>query len=97
ARPNILMFGDWAWIPRRTEAQEARLVAWLEHVRRPVVVELGAGENVPTVRRFAESIGGRLVRINPQAEPMLPAGAIHLRCGALEGIATVHAALVGHR
>jgi len=97
ARPNILMFGDWAWIPRRTEAQEAGLVAWLEHVRRPVVIELGAGENVPTVRRFAESIGGRLVRINPQAEPMLPAGAIHLRCGALEGIATVHAALVGHR
>jgi len=93
ARPNILMFGDWAWIPRRTEAQEAGLVAWLEHVRRPVVIELGAGENVPTVRRFAESIGDRLVRINPQTELHLPAGAIHLPCGALEGIAAVHRAL----
>lgn len=95
ARPNILMFGDWGWIAQRTELQEAALVAWLEHVRRPLVIELGAGESVPTVRRFAESIGERLVRINPQAEPTLPAGAIHLRCGALEGIATVHAALVG--
>ena len=79
---------------RRTEAQEA---GWSPgwSTRRPVVIELGAGENVLTVRRFAESIGGRLVRINPQAEPMLPAGAIHLRCGALEGIATVHAAWSG--
>lgn len=97
ARPNILMFGDWGWISRRTEAQETALVAWLERVRRPVVIELGAGESVPTVRRFAETIGGRLVRINPQAEPTLPAGAIHLRCGALEGIAAVHAALAEHR
>ncbi len=67
------MFGDWGWISRRTEVQEAALAAWLEGVRRPgVVIELGAGENVPTVRRFAESIGDRLVRINPQAEPNLP-------------------------
>ena len=93
ARPNILMFGDWGWISRRTEVQEAALAAWLEGVRRPVVIELGAGENVPTVRRFAESIGDRLVRINPQTELHLPAGAIHLRCGALEGIAAVHRAL----
>jgi hypothetical protein len=26
ARPNILMFGDWGWIARRTEVQEAALV-----------------------------------------------------------------------
>ncbi len=97
ARPNILMFGDWGWIARRTEVQEAALAAWLERVRKPVVIELGAGENVPTVRRFAESIGGRLVRINPQAEPNLPVGAVHLRCGALEGIAAVHTALAEHR
>jgi NAD-dependent SIR2 family protein deacetylase len=93
ARPNILMFGDWGWIARRTEVQEAALATWLERVRRPVVIELGAGENVPTVRRFAESIGDRLVRINPQTELHLPAGAIHLPCGALEGIAAVHRAL----
>ena len=94
ARPNILMFGDWNWIARRTEAQQVALVAWLERVRRPMVIEIGAGENVPTVRRFAESSGGRLLRINPQAEPALPAGAVHLRCGALEGIVAVHAAVV---
>ena len=97
ARPNILMFGDWGWIARRTEVQEAALVAWLERVRRPVVIELGAGENVPTVRRFAESISGRLARINPQSEPTILAGAVHLRCGALEGIAAIHSALAEHR
>ena len=97
ARPNILMFGDWAWIPARTEAQETALVAWLGRMRRPVVIELGAGESVPTVRRFAESLGGRLLRINPQSEPSLPEGAVHLRCSALEGIVTVHAALAGQR
>ena len=46
------------------------------------------------MRRCAESSGGRLLRINPQAEPALPAGAVHLRCGALEGIAAIHAAAV---
>ena len=97
ARPNILMFGDWGWIARRTEVQEAALVAWLERVRRPVVIELGAGENVPTVRRFAESISGRLARINPQSERTILAGAVHLRCGALEGIAAIHSALAEHR
>jgi NAD-dependent SIR2 family protein deacetylase len=29
ARPNVLMFGDWAWDPSRTVAQERRLDAWL--------------------------------------------------------------------
>jgi NAD-dependent SIR2 family protein deacetylase len=97
ARPNILMFGDEDWIAQRTEAQQVALVAWLERVRRPLVIEIGAGENVPTVRRFAESSGRRLLRINPQAEPALPAGAVHLRCGAREGILAVHAAVVGGR
>jgi NAD-dependent SIR2 family protein deacetylase len=29
ARPNILMFGDWEWNSRRTDAQEGRFERWL--------------------------------------------------------------------
>jgi NAD-dependent SIR2 family protein deacetylase len=96
ARPNILMFGDGQWIARRSELQEQRLQQWLASVDRLVVIEIGAGLQVPTVRRFSESCGGRLIRINP-GEPAIPAGgkACALPLGGLAGIAQLHAALGG--
>lgn len=69
ARPNVLMFGDDEWVDVRTERQRARLQAWLRDVTRPLVIEIGAGTQVSTVREFSESMvhrrGARLVRINP--------------------------------
>src|SRR6185369_4443260 len=61
ARPNILMFGDGAWIAARTEAQRGRLEDWLgRHERdRLVVVELGAGTAIPTIRWTSERLGAR--------------------------------------
>lgn len=73
ARPNVLMFGDGGWIGERSAAQEDHLRRWLRQCQRPVVVELGAGIHVPTVRRFGERLGAPLIRINPQY-PQLPAG-----------------------
>jgi len=29
-RPNILMFGDWYWNSRRTDAQQARFDHWFD-------------------------------------------------------------------
>lgn len=89
ARPNILMFGDMGWDDTRTDAQHATLGNWLDGVRGPLVVlELGAGTNVPTVRMFSERAARAprrtLVRINPR-EPQLGAG-ISLPLGALEAI-----------
>lgn len=97
ARPNILMFGDGAWLPSRTAAQEDRLAAWLARARRPVVVELGAGTHVPSVRYFSQQVlhqhGGRLVRINPR-EPDVPGSAdVGLAMGALAGLQALDAAL----
>ncbi|CAB3756397.1 SIR2 family NAD-dependent protein deacylase [Paraburkholderia humisilvae] len=66
ARPNILMFGDYDWIERRTREQYLRLDQWLRSVKRVVVVELGAGTALPTVRRFSERHGPRVIRINPR-------------------------------
>lgn len=93
ARPNILMFGDWGWIERRTLQQEQRLQAWLSGVDRLVCVEIGAGSQIPTVRHFSETCGARLIRINPQ-EPETPRGieAIGLPLGGQAGIARLVAA-----
>jgi NAD-dependent SIR2 family protein deacetylase len=93
ARPNILMFGDWGWIDDRTRAQHDRLETWLRGVRRPVVLELGAGTRIPSARRFGERISGPLVRINP-TESEVPGGTgVGLRTGALHGVRLIHETL----
>jgi len=69
ARPNVLMFGDWGWNNARSTEQSRRLDQWLAGVDRPVVIEIGAGKAIPSVRHFSHRIvqkhGGRLIRINP--------------------------------
>ncbi|MEQ6292086.1 NAD-dependent deacetylase [Vogesella sp. GCM10023246] len=65
-RPNILMFDDWHWNDSRQVRQEARLFDWLRQVERPLVIELGAGSHIKTVRQFSEQYGWRLVRVNPR-------------------------------
>ncbi|THC40099.1 Sir2 family NAD-dependent protein deacetylase [Massilia sp. Mn16-1_5] len=67
ARPNILMFNDGAWITGRTDAQYARQQAWRQGVRKLVVVEIGAGVDIPSVRRMSEVQDAPIVRINPRA------------------------------
>jgi NAD-dependent SIR2 family protein deacetylase len=96
ARPNILMFGDWGWIEHRSERQAARLARWLDEVERPVVIELGAGTAIPSVRNFSGEVirrSGRLVRINPR-EPKVPTPLdVGLAAGALEGLMAIAARL----
>lgn len=93
ARPNILMFGDWGWIESRQQVQYAALHAWLRKLTRPVIVEIGAGTAIPSVRHFGEAARGVLIRINP-AEPEVPKGRGYgLRIGALEGIRRLRDAL----
>lgn len=74
ARPNILMFGDDRWVPARSDAQEGRFDSWIrpfgEMRRKLVVLEMGAGLAIPTVRLAAErasrALGALLIRINPR-------------------------------
>lgn len=66
ARPNILMFGDYDWIALRTEQQEMHLRDWLMRVKKLVVVEVGVGKAIPTLRRFGEANSTRVIRINPR-------------------------------
>lgn len=90
ARPNILMFGDWEWNSRRTDAQQGRFERWLRETipHRLVVIELGAGLAVPTVRWTCERSGGRLIRINPR-EAATPVGDISMPLGALEALRSI--------
>ncbi len=94
ARPNVLMFGDWHWIPGRTSNQERRFSDWLAKAAGPklVIVELGAGSAVPTVRMTSEQIAARsgatLVRINPR-EPQVRHGHIGIALDALEALEAI--------
>jgi len=94
ARPNILMFGDYAWVPSRSSAQETLFDAFVarHRGRRIVAIELGAGTAIPSVRRISEGLAARhaatLVRVNPR-ESKGPAGTISIAAGALEGLRAV--------
>ena len=73
---------------------------WLASVRgrRVVILELGAGKAIPSIRRLGEDLATRdvaaLVRINPDAtdadEPAVP-----VRMTALEALRRIEAALIG--
>ena len=90
ARPNILMFGDWGWQSDRTDAQYRNFHKFRSNLSKAcaqdankdspcdlVVVEIGAGLAVPTVRIQSEELAasrqykGVLIRINPN-EPQVP-------------------------
>lgn len=97
ARPNIAMFDDHGWIGERRDTQALRLQGWLEQVRRPVVIEIGAGLNIPTVRHFAHRVvlrhGGSLIRINPREPHIGNLPGIGIAGGALATLAAIDLAL----
>lgn len=98
ARPNILMFGDAGWNDRRSEEQSRRLTQRLRDFRgrRILVIELGAGTAIPTVRGFSEHLasqsGARLIRINLR-ESNGPPGTLALSLGALNALNLIAAAV----
>lgn len=94
ARPNVLMFGDFGWLPQRTAEQERRFSDWISALGdgRLAVVEIGAGTAVPTVRMTSEQLAGRpgatLIRINLR-EPQVPRDHIGIPLGGLEALAEI--------
>jgi NAD-dependent SIR2 family protein deacetylase len=93
ARPNILMFGDWHWISGRSDQQAQRFSDWVNmikhHTYSLVVIEIGAGEAVPTVRFKSESLArldkAALIRINPR-DDQVPSGHFSISAGGVAGI-----------
>jgi NAD-dependent SIR2 family protein deacetylase len=91
ARPNVLMFGDYSWLPDRTRGQERQFDEFLtDHAgAKLAVIEMGAGTAIPTIRYIGERLAQRqqavLIRINPR-EAQVPAGQISIAAGALAGL-----------
>jgi NAD-dependent SIR2 family protein deacetylase len=98
ARPNILMFGDFSWLSDRTAAQEDRFARFMSGIRgkKLVVIELGAGSAIPTIRHLSERLGSqpqvRVIRINPR-EAQICGGHFSFAVGALEGLEGLGACL----
>ncbi len=98
ARPNILMFGDFSWLSDRTDRQQQAFDRFLaDHTGPMVVVELGAGTAIPTIRNLDEWLGRQrnvtVIRINPR-EPRIVAPHVSLACGALKGLQRIFACMV---
>jgi NAD-dependent SIR2 family protein deacetylase len=94
ARPNILMFGDHGWVATRSQAALDALTAWRRGRAGLVVVELGAGSAVPTVRRQAElasAATGALIRINPREPEIRHGRGVALPMGALDALTALAA------
>ena len=92
ARPNILMFGDWSWQDQRSRMQALKLHAWKQQTARQVIIELGAGLEVPTIRIMSEHEEGVLIRINPR-DCAVPKNGISIPMGALEALQRISAQL----
>jgi len=86
ARPNVLMFGDWSWVPDVADVQEQRFERFAAGAARPVVLEIGAGTAIPSLRRLSRLRRWPVVRVNLDAPEGADGEGVGLRCGALEAI-----------
>jgi NAD-dependent SIR2 family protein deacetylase len=94
ARPNILMFNDFNWLSNRKTEQQMRFIRWRERVESPVVIELGAGTAIPSVRRFGEGQHCPLIRINPREPEVERSSDVSLALGALAGLSAIDEMLI---
>lgn len=98
ARPNILMFGDYSWLPKRSAIQEENFDTFLQtnDNRKIVVIEIGAGSSVPTIRHLSEQLGQRqqttVLRINPR-EPQIRDPHFSFSGGAVEVLTQIQDAM----
>ena len=103
ARPNILMFNDWNWTPQRSASQARTEAKWLDIVgesrARVVVIEIGAGTAIPSVRHFSHRIshefGGIIVRINPSESAVPSSLDIGLAMGSLAALRGIDSFIEG--
>jgi NAD-dependent SIR2 family protein deacetylase len=92
SRPNILMFGDNYWNSKRTEEQKDRMTDFISTINeKTVIIEIGAGTEIPTVRAKGEILSLRykipLIRINPNdLKSDLPCFIFPIKKKGLEGL-----------
>lgn len=96
ARPNVLMFNDYGWIDRPAEQKTELFSAWAgQNQEGLLVIEVGAGTAIPTVRRLGEHIAHRLIRINlREAKVMSSPNTLSLPGTALDTLSRIDQALL---
>ncbi len=97
ARPNILMFGDSKFIDNRAAEQNKRFYNWkLKNKGKKIaVIEIGAGNAIPTVRNFGDSFSSSednvsLIRINPIEDEVYNDSNVGIKLGGQEGIERIY-------
>ncbi len=91
ARPNVLMFNDDRWIGRRFRNKMKSFEDFsLAKMTHPVVIELGAGKTIATVRHFSNRTARQkktsVIRINPVDFQVGHTNDVGLPLSALEGL-----------
>jgi hypothetical protein len=93
---SIMMFGDWDWLAKRSDKQEALFNRWIKSQasKKLAIIEIGAGVAIPSVRMQGEHIAKRyqhatLIRINPRDFTVDKRNSISLPLGGLEGIKAI--------
>jgi hypothetical protein len=95
------MFGDWNWLHERMEQQRRQEKVWFQGVVNSlsniVIVELGAGTAIPSVRHYCQRIskefGARIIRINPREFDVQSKQDVGLPMGSLEALRGIDLAL----
>ena len=95
------MFDDWNWVGRRSDAQRRAEANWLSSLSvaspRIVIVEMGAGTAIPSVRHFSHRIsqeyGSPIIRINPRESQVPSSRDIGFATGSLEALQGIDLAM----
>lgn len=93
-RPNILMFSDGGWNGLPYKEQQGRYEAFVNNIKstgKTVVIEVGAGTAIPSIRMLSENIAHRfetkVYRVNPSSEQV--GGTFHIPMKAMEFLANL--------
>ncbi len=89
ARPNILMFNDWHWIDARKDFQRSSWQVWASQPKAKIVIELGAGVDIPSIRHIGEKQACPVVRINPRHFSLREGSGVSLPMGAREALMAI--------
>lgn len=82
------------WLSQQHDQQAKRLQAFLKQHHHPIVIEIGAGTAIPTVRYFSERFAPYLIRINPREYRLPKQGGVALATQAQVGIESIYQILI---
>ncbi|WP_230856591.1 hypothetical protein [Vibrio cidicii] len=90
------MFNDAQWNGVRTSLQWDRFDDWQYSIeaKHLIVVEIGAGQAIPTVRIQSEKLGVPIIRINTANEDAYVENGVSLPVSALEALEGIQRHLV---